>query len=77
MYGELIGTEFFGVPIFQGDRAANWPGLELAKTFKISGKSIKESSYDVVLSSAGKTNQIKLIFYFLFNYQYDSRMGFD
>lgn len=67
IYEELIGTELFGVPIFQGDRAASWPGLELAKTFKIFGKSAKESSYDVVLSSAGKKiktkGDLKIIFH--------------
>lgn len=68
VYEQLLGSEFFGVPIFQGDRAASWPGLELAKTFKIFGKSAKESSYDVVLSSAGKKTlkkgDLKIILYF-------------
>ncbi|XP_066144086.1 uncharacterized protein YqeH isoform X2 [Euwallacea fornicatus] len=53
IYQELLGSDLFVVPIFKGDRKEKWPGLELAKSFKIFGKSRRESSYDVVLSNAG------------------------
>ncbi|XP_066253166.1 nitric oxide-associated protein 1 [Euwallacea similis] len=53
IYQELLGSDLFVVPVFKGDRKEKWPGLELTKSFKIFGKSIRESSYDVVLSNAG------------------------
>ncbi|XP_050303854.1 nitric oxide-associated protein 1 [Anthonomus grandis grandis] len=55
IYEELLGSELFTVPIFNDDieRQQKWPGLELSKNFKITGKDIEESSYDVVLSNAG------------------------
>ncbi|XP_030761723.1 nitric oxide-associated protein 1 [Sitophilus oryzae] len=53
IYNELLGTDLFAVPINEGDRLSKWPGLSLVKTFRIQGKNIKESSFDVVLSSAG------------------------
>ncbi|CAG9765905.1 unnamed protein product [Ceutorhynchus assimilis] len=53
VYDELLGTKLFMVPIFNEARAQKWPGLEVSKLFTVFGKSIKESSYDIVLSNAG------------------------
>ncbi|ERL87636.1 hypothetical protein D910_05027 [Dendroctonus ponderosae] len=53
LYEELLGTELLAVPILKSDRKEKWPGLELAKSFKVFGKCEDLSSYDVVLSSAG------------------------
>lgn len=53
LYSDFLGTNFFKVPIDEGDRLSKWPGLELVKTFTITGTGWKESSKDVVLSSAG------------------------
>lgn len=63
MYKELLGSELLGVPILKGDRAQKWPGLQMAKSFKLFGKCVQESSYDVVLSSAGIFLQCQLDFF--------------
>lgn len=54
LYNDFLGTNLFKVPINDGDRLSKWPGLELAKTFTITGVGWKRSSKDVVLSNAGK-----------------------
>lgn len=55
LYSDFLGTEFFKVPINNGNRLSKWPGLELAKTFTCAGVNWVESSKDVVLSNAGKS----------------------
>lgn len=53
LYEDFLGTDFFKVPINEGNRLSQWPGLELAKTFTVTGIDGKQSSKDIVLSSAG------------------------
>lgn len=52
-YNQLLGTELFKVPINNHERLSKWPGIEMAKCFILTGKHWKESSQDIVLSSAG------------------------
>lgn len=54
IYNLYLGTEYFKVPIDDGDRISKWPGLHPGKFFSVTGINSKYSSKDVVLSSAGR-----------------------
>lgn len=52
MYTELLGSPLLAIPFGNEQRLKHWPGLS-GKDITIKGVGWKESSADIILSSAG------------------------